>query len=195
MEKASLTTERLVLRTPTEADVDAITEACQDPEIQRWTTVPRPYTRDDAVGFVRLIGEWWEDGSQAVWCAYRNDELIASIGLHHIVDHAAGGHAELGYWVKASARGNGYLVEAARAVVEWGFAELGLARIRWQAVVGNVASARAARALGFRYEGLQRQALVSPRGRDDGWSAGLLSTDDRSPVAWPVLNASDGGRG
>ncbi|MFY9714862.1 MAG: GNAT family protein [Microbacterium sp.] len=66
-------------------------------------------------------------------------------------------------------------------------AELGLARIRWQAVVGNVPSARAARTLGFRYEGLQRQALTSPRGRDDGWMAGLLATDDRTPVEWPAL--------
>lgn len=48
-------------------------------------------------------------------------------------------------------------------------------------------SARAARALGFRYEGLQRQALTSPRGRDDGWMAALLPDDDRTPVDWPVL--------
>lgn len=188
MEPVTLTTERLVLRTPTMADAAAIEAACQDPEIPRWTTVPSPYAREDAEGYIRLIGEWWEDGSQTIWCAYRGDELVASIGLHHIVEHPSGGHAELGYWVTAQARGNGYLTEAARAVIDWGFAELGLARIRWQAVVGNIPSARSARALGFRYEGLQRQALTSPRGRDDGWMAGLLATDDRTPVDWPVLD-------
>lgn len=72
-------------------------------------------------------------------------------------------------------------------MLDWGFAELGLARVRWQAVVGNVPSARAARALGFRFEGTLRQALTSQRGRDDGWIAGLLRDDDRTPVAWPVL--------
>ena len=51
----------------------------------------------------------------------------------------------------------------------------------------TITSARAARALGFRYEGLQRQALTSPRGRDDGWMAALLPDDDRTPVDWPVL--------
>ena len=187
MEPVILTTERLVLHAPTEADVDAIALACQDPEIPRWTTVPSPYTREDAEGYVRLIGEWWADGSQAIWCAYHDDELVASIGLHHITEHPAGGHAELGYWVTASARGRGYLVEAACAIIDWGFADRGLARIRWQAAVGNIPSARAARALGFRYEGLQRQALTSPRGRDDGWMAGLLATDDRTPVAWAIL--------
>lgn len=187
MEKVTLETERLVLHAPTDDDVDAITAACQDPEIPRWTTVPSPYARQDAADFVRLIGEWWAEGSQTVWSIYADGELVGSIGLHHIAAHPSGGHAELGYWVAASARGRGYLVEAAAAVVGWAFDELGLARLTWRAVVGNIPSARAARALGFRYEGLQRQGLAGPRGRDDGWTAGLLATDDRSPVEWPVL--------
>lgn len=187
MESVVLTTERLVLHAPTDADVDAITDACQDPELPRWTTVPSPYSREDAEAFVRLVTEHWNAGTEAVWGVYADGGLVGMIGLHNRTDHFTGATAELGYWVAASARGNGYLVEAAHAVIDWGFADLGLARIRWQAVVGNVPSARAARALGFRYEGLQRQALTSQRGRDDGWIAGLLPDDDRTPVDWPVL--------
>lgn len=187
MEKVTLEIARLVLSAPTDDDIDAVTDACQDPEIPRWTTVPSPYSRQDAADFVRLVSEWWADGSQTIWAMRAGDELVGSIGLHHIVEHATGGHAELGFWVTAEARGKGYVVEASRAVIDWGFAELGLARIRWQAVAGNIPSARAARALGFRYEGLQRQALTSSRGRDDGWIAGLLAADDRTPVEWPVL--------
>ncbi len=97
-----------------------------------------PYFRQDAEDFVALVEQWWEDGSQTVWGVYADDVLVGMVGLHHIEEHPAGGHAELGYWVVADARGRGYLVEAARAVLDWGFAELGLARIRWQAVVGNV---------------------------------------------------------
>lgn len=187
MESVTLTTERLVLRAPTEADIDAITEACQDPEIARWTTVPSPYNREDAEHFVRLVAGSWADDSEAVWGIYADDELVGMIGLHGIAAHFSGTSAELGYWVAPAARGAGHLSEAARAVIDWGFAELGLVRIRWQAVAGNIPSARAARALGFRYEGLQRQALTSPRGRDDGWIAGLLHDDDRAPVDWPIL--------
>lgn len=187
MEPVILTTERLVLRAPAEADAEAVELACQDPEIPRWTTVPSPYTRKDAEDFIALVGRSWADGSETVWGIRHDDVLVGMIGLHDITAHPAGADAELGFWIAAPARGNGYIVEAARAVVDWGFTELGLARIRWQAVAGNVPSARAARALGFRYEGLQRQALTSPRGRDDGWLAGLLPTDDRAPVAWPVL--------
>nr|WP_201469217.1 GNAT family protein [Microbacterium hydrocarbonoxydans] len=187
MEPVTLTTERLTLHVPDETDVDTITSACQDPDIARWTTVPDPYFRTDAEEYVRLIGEWWTDGSQAIWCAYRDGELVASIGLHRIVAHPAGGSAEIGYWVTREARGKGYLVEAAREIVDWAFRDLGLARIEWRAVEGNIPSARAARALGFRYEGMSRQSLTSQRGRDDGWLGGLLATDDRVPVDWPVL--------
>jgi RimJ/RimL family protein N-acetyltransferase len=176
-----------VLRAPAEDDVDAITAACQDPEIPRWTTVPSPYTREHGEGFVAQVADGWAGGTEAVWALFADDVLVGMVGLHHITDHVAGGHAELGYWMTADARGRGYLVEAATAVIDWAFTERGLARLTWRAVVGNVPSARAARALGFRYEGIQRQALTSERGRDDGWSAGLLPTDDRSPVAWPVL--------
>jgi RimJ/RimL family protein N-acetyltransferase len=53
--------------------------------------------------------------------------------------------------------------------------------------VGNAGSARVARALGFRYEGVLRRALANSFGREDGWVAGLLPGDARMPQPWPVL--------
>lgn len=182
-----LTTDRLVLSIPTAADVDAITAACQDPEIPRWTTVPSPYSRADAVDFVDLVAGWWERGEETVWAVRRGGELIGMIGLHRITHHASGGEAEIGYWATAANRGQGLMTEAGHAVVDWAFEQLGLVRLTWRAVAGNIPSARAARALGFRYEGMLRQGLTGPRGRDDGWIAGLLASDDRGPVDWPVL--------
>ena len=39
-------------------DADWIFEACQDSEIQKWTQIPRPYTREHAVSFAKnLAGE------------------------------------------------------------------------------------------------------------------------------------------
>lgn len=186
MEPVVLQTERLVLRAPTADDVDAITAACQDPEIPRWTTVPSPYTREQGEGFVDLVARWWAEGSQTIWGIFRDEVLVGVVGLHHITLHDTGGSTELGYWATAGSRGQGFMVEASRAVIGWGFAELNLARISWRAVAGNIPSARTARALGFRYEGLMRQGLTSPRGRDDGWTAGLLASDDRTPQDWPI---------
>src|SRR4051794_29127063 len=49
------------LRAPRSEDVDAITAVCQDPEIQRWTRLPSPYGREDAVFFVEQVARsGWE---------------------------------------------------------------------------------------------------------------------------------------
>ncbi|MEJ1087187.1 GNAT family protein [Microbacterium sp. Mu-80] len=187
MEPVTLRTERLVLSIPTEADADAITSACQDPEVPRWTTVPSPYTRQDAVDFVALVAGWWAEGVETVWAIRFDGRLAGMIGLHRIAPHPHGGEAEIGFWGVAEFRGQGLMGEAALAVIDYAFDELKLARVAWRAVAGNVPSARTARGLGFRYEGMLRQGLTSSRGRDDGWVAGLLASDDRTPVEWPVL--------
>ncbi|WP_308495362.1 MULTISPECIES: GNAT family protein [unclassified Microbacterium] len=116
----------------------------------------------------------------------RTARLAGMISINGI---SAGGTGEIGYWVAPTARRRAVLTEAARAVIDWGFSGAGpaLQRLQWRAVAGNVASARSARALGFRYEGLLRGALANSFGRDDGWIAGLLPQDDRMPQPWPVL--------
>ena len=40
--------DAVVLRPWSLDDVPAVTAACQDPEIPRWTTVPTPYAEEDA---------------------------------------------------------------------------------------------------------------------------------------------------
>ncbi|MCR2826604.1 GNAT family N-acetyltransferase [Microbacterium sp. zg.Y909] len=186
MQPVTLRTSRLELSLPTEADADAVTAAAQDPEVARWTTLPSPYHRSHAVDFIAKAAEWWDAETELTWAVRSDGAWIGMLGLQHL---HVGGDAEIGFWMAASARGQGYLGEAARAVIDFAFDPdgLGLQRIEWQAIVGNIPSARTARSLGFRYEGLMRRKLVDPRGRHDGWVAGLLPTDDRSPVDWPIL--------
>lgn len=45
MEPFPLAAGPLLLDQPTEADVDAITEYCQDPVFERFLTLPSPYAR------------------------------------------------------------------------------------------------------------------------------------------------------
>lgn len=184
MQPVTLRTPRLELSLPTLDDAVAITTAAADPEVPRWTTLPSPYTLDDANGFIVRAARWTDEGSQLNWAIRRDGAWAGMIGLAHLVPH---GSAEIGYWMAASARGQGLLTEAARAVIDFAFEELELVRIEWRAIAGNIPSARAARTLGFRYEGMLRQGLSDPRGRHDGWIAGLLRTDDRTPVEWPML--------
>jgi len=188
MDVVVLRTERCELSPPTDADVDEIFEACQDPAIQRYTTVPTPYLREHAEQFIPRVERHWAEGKEATWGIGHDGRLAGMIGLYRREPETA----ELGFWMAPWARRRHLLTEAGSAVVDFGFepAGMSLARIEWRAVVGNTGSARVARALGFRYEGLLRRALASPSHRDDAWIAGLLPDDDRRPVAWPVL---DGG--
>lgn len=180
-----LVTARLVLSAPTTADVDAIFHACQDPDIQHFTTVPVPYERSHAEGFVALVATWWESGEEYTWGIRAGGDLVGMIGLHAIRD----GAAELGYWMAAPARGRGYLTEAASAVLDFTFGPMRLQRVQWRAATNNAASARVAQKLGFQYEGLLRLGLagIGPEGsRHDAHIAGLLATDPRTPRAWPA---------
>lgn len=175
-----------MLSVPDSADVDAIHRALQDPEIARFTTIPFPYSHSDAEEFVARCTRQWEDGSNPRWALRHQGTLTGIVGLHGLDGSGTG---EIGYWSTAAGRGHGFMTEAVTAVLDWGFAPEGaeLHRVEWRAAVGNAASARVARATGFRYEGTLRGALRNGYGeRSDGWIAGLLAADPRTPSSWPI---------
>jgi RimJ/RimL family protein N-acetyltransferase len=184
MEPDHLRTARLDLSSPTAADVPAIYAECQDADLQRYTTVPSPYLVEDAERFVERTAAGWTEGTEPTWAIRRDRRLAGMIGLAKLDT----GAPEIGYWVARGARRQNVAVEAATAVISWAFADdrPAIERIEWRAVVGNVGSARVARRLGFRYEGLLRRAHVNGLGRSDLWVGGLLRDDDRVPQDWPL---------
>ncbi|OJX74395.1 GNAT family N-acetyltransferase [Leifsonia sp. 71-9] len=183
-----LTGERVVLSVPTDADVDRIAELCVDPAIAEWTTVPSPYTRDDAVSFVNgFVADGWASGRIHTWGIRADGALVGMIGLNGVEDSAA----EIGFWLAPEARGRGLMSEATALALDYGFAPapegLGLQRIVWHAFAGNAASAAVARRAGFTFEGVSRLGAVHRGRRRDDWQAGLLATDPREPAdGWPA---------
>ena len=180
----ALRTERLELRPWREADVDAITAACQDPEIQRFVPIPVPYERSHAESFVReVVPAGRAAGTDVVFGAYEaaTGEPVASVGLHRIrgLGNPEGGTGEIGYWAMPAARGRGLTTEAVRGVCGWGFGQLGLARIEWLAVVGNEASWQVVRKVGFTREGTLRSYLAHRGARRDMWIGSMLSREWR----------------
>ncbi len=176
-EVADLWTARLHLRQPTDADIGPIFDACQDPDIQRFTLVPAPYTRDDAEFFVQVVAT--ADRSY-VWVIRTrdSDEFVGVVGFKDGEQGAA-----IGYWCAVAQRGRGYLGEAVSAVIEHGFGALGIDPISWSALVDNSVSARLASAAGFRYTGRQIETV---RGIGiDVHTALLRATDSREPCRWP----------
>ena len=84
---------------------------------------------------------------------------------------------DLGYWLHRSQRGQGFMTEAARRVISFAFQTIGLHRIRCAAAVNNQASRSVVEKLGFKHEGIARDAEFV----DGGWithaTYSLLSTD------------------
>lgn len=177
MEPTEITAGRLHLRPWQPSDADAVYAACQDPEIQRWTRVPVPYSTEDAHTFVSVNSpQGWQAGTAASFAVLdaTSAELLASIALFDIAE----GSAEVGYWCAPAARGQGVMTDAVGAICRWAFAELGLHRIEWVARVGSYASLAVAQKSGFRFEGLCRSGLTTRGEHHDGWWAALLATDD-----------------
>ncbi len=181
MDAVELTDGGVVLRPLTLDDVDVITEACQDPETQRWTTVPVPYLRDHSVDFVSNhtgTSPGWVDGSNPLWAVCLTSDRRYGGALDLRLD--AEGQAEVGYALAPWLRGHGYMQRALRLACRWAFEEAGLARVVWYAHVGNDSSRRTAEAVGFRVlDGQLRQALVARGVRHDAWVGDLLPGDLR----------------
>ena len=174
--------DRVLLSVPTRADIDRITELCQDADIQRWTTVPSPYTRPDAYWFVHEhVRQGWDAGTEPTWAVRdpANRSVLGMIAVH--LD--AAGSAEIGYWLAGEARGLGLMSEATRLVVDHAFDPdgLALARLVWRAQVGNWASRRVAWRVGFQFDGTLRAELAQRGQRHDAWIATLLAGDKREP--------------
>ncbi len=193
MQTPTLRDGTVVVDRLTDEDLDDVTLACQDPEVPAWTTVPSPYSREDAVAFLDgFVRPGWVRGDQLVWAVRAAGEprLQGVIGLHGVRDHSA----EIGYWMAPWGRQRGYMGHAVRLVVDHALDPEGLdlQRLTWAAVVGNWPSWKVVREVGFRLEGTRRKHLVKQGERVDAWVGGLLRDDPRGPVEpWPA-QAGDG---
>lgn len=147
------------LRPFTLDDVPAVTAACRDPEIPRWTLVPTDYSEDIAREWIgRVVAPTESDLALAVEDR-DTGRLAGSISIS-IVKPSVG---EFGYWAVAEFRGRGLTTRALRLFSRWAIDELGLARLQLGTIPGNVASERVAEKAGFRREGLLR-SYVDQRG-------------------------------
>lgn len=186
MQPITLTDGVVTLVAPTTGDVDAITDLCQDPEVQEWTTVPSPYVRADAEGFVDgMVRRGWDEDRERTWAIRTDGVLRGMVGLIRQPLRAA----EVGYWLGPDARGQGLVNRSLLLVLDHAFDPDGMDvdRVFWRAYAGNWASWRAVWRVGFRFEGVVRGGAVQRDRRRDDWVGSLLREDPREPVApWPA---------
>jgi RimJ/RimL family protein N-acetyltransferase len=109
-------------------------------------------------------------------CTQPGGELCGGAGLDISETHQ---RAELGYWIGVPLWRRGYATEAARAVVEFGFANLGLHRIHAHYFAENKASGRVLEKIGMRPEGRLRNHFQKWNRFIDVENCGILSEEFR----------------
>lgn len=165
---AVIETERLYLRHWELGDVDAVLAYAWDPEWSRYLHVlPRPYGRHDAEQFVaRQI--LLDPVTHPSWAIVLDGAAVGGVNLRIAHAHRL---AELGYSIARRHWNQGYVSEAATAVLAAAFTTLPeLQRIRAFADARNRASQRVMEKIGMTKEGVLRQNRVE-RGEaiDEAW--------------------------
>ncbi len=87
---------------------------------------------------------------------------------------------EIGYGLGIDHRGQGYATEAARALMDYGFSELGLHRVQAIASSGNPASFRVMERLEMKLEGRLREANMLDENWHDLLYYGILENEWQS---------------
>lgn len=157
MAAASLTDGVVTLRTWQKADAAELVACIDgDPEIAIWLDqVPQPYRTKDALAYIRGIGE----SAFAVTDA-QTGRILGSIGVRF---SEAGDVGEIGYWLRADARGRAAITRALRLVSGWAFARGSVERLQLRADVENIASRRSAEKAGYSLEGVLRNVHWNAR--------------------------------
>ncbi|KYH06236.1 GNAT family N-acetyltransferase [Chryseobacterium cucumeris] len=156
-----LQTERLILSQLEEKDIPFIVELLQHRIFSDLTSnIPYPYVENDARSWVEMSKEAFENNTGYTF-AIRNKEgqIIGAIGLHDRDDDKA----ELGYWIGIPYWNKGYVTEAAKAIIDFGFNELKLNKIFATHFPHNPASGRI-----MEKAGMEQEAVLIKEVKKDG---------------------------
>ena len=159
-----LSTQRLILREFAAEDWPAVLSYQQDPRYLRYYTWDARTEADAQVFVAMFLEQQREQPRRRFQLAVTlppdlpdgmDRRLIGNCGIRRKPDNDW--EADIGYELAPDCWGQGYATEAARAMVNFGFNQLGLHRISSWCIADNTASARVLERLGFQQEGRLRQ--------------------------------------
>ncbi len=154
-----LSTPRLLLRALEKHQAETLCALANGPKIADNTAhIPSPYTLQTALDFIDGMHEKYRSAGLLSLGVHLRDtgELV---GVASLRINAAHHYGHLGGWEAAEVRNQGYATEAAKALMDYGFAELGLHRVGSQCFSRNKESARVMEKIGLHYEGCMRGAF------------------------------------
>lgn len=165
-------TPRLILRRLEKQDcVDMYEYSCKEETTRYLLWTPHPsiaYTKS----YLCMVQRMYRTGGYYDWAVVEKEsgKMIGTCGYARLDErHNVG---EIGYVLNKAFRHKGYATEAALAVIEFGFKQLGLNRIEARYMAENEASRHVMERCGMTFEGILRQ-LMQVRGvfRDIGLCA------------------------
>lgn len=173
----TLTTQRLILTPFTdlnELNVSEITAYMQDPDVHKYIPgIPDPYTEEHAKAYVEQTKKSIRRQEKQAWGIHRNETLIGTVEIDHISTQNLSAH--LGYLLKKQCWGNGYMTEALQAVLNHAFQSLH--RVTTEISTENQRSIALVERLGFKQEGVKRDALLLQNKYHDAAIHGMLKQD------------------
>jgi RimJ/RimL family protein N-acetyltransferase len=155
----TLETERLLLRPPLLEDAPGAASLLGDPKVMCWLG-GRILPAEDAPAVVAKWISRWDSNGCGPFSVFRREDgrWVGRVGVlvwdvrtwTHTTLAGGGEHAqpEVGWALPSEHWGQGYATEAALAVREWAYSELGFARLISLIDPANEASARVAQRLG-----------------------------------------------
>jgi len=157
----------ITLRPSHEKDIQSIYEACQDPLIPKFTTVPANYTMAHAEFFIReKAPQSFLNQSELLLIIEKgvgaDARFVGPISFHSF--DVANESAEIGYWITKEMRGGGIGKIACQLLTDYGFTTMGYKRIQAHVNVENIASRKLLLASGYTLEGVIRSKVK----QDDG---------------------------
>lgn len=152
-------TERLLLRKIAATDLDDMFRYASDPEVTKYVLWDTHQTLEDTRQFLDYALEAYRNEDVSPWgieCK-ENGKFIGTIDFVSWSERHR--TAEIGYTIGRPYWGKGYMTEAARELLKFGFEHMDLLRIQARCFPENIGSERVMQKLGMTYEGTLRQAM------------------------------------
>ena len=165
------------LRLLEEADADelyALVDVNRD-HLAPWMPWAPGQTRDGVLEFIRLTRRQVADNDGFQTAIVREASIVGAVGFHRIDwENRA---TSIGYWLDARQQGRGIMTNAVRALVDHALVASGLNRVEIHAAPENRRSRAIAERLGFREEGVLREAERVGDRYLDSVVYGMLASD------------------
>ena len=123
----------------------------------------------------------FQQGREASFVIFNNNQLAGRIGFHHMV--LQNKTAAIGYWLSKEAEQKGIITRSCTTLINYGFNNLQLHRIEIKAAVNNFKSQAIPEKLLFKKEGVLREAELVNNEYLDLFVYSLLSGE------WPHKEA------